>query len=347
MDVLKYFGLALLPALVGCQIPYIAHTAYHQAKLFSRRVPVDDVMKDPKTSEATKAKLRLVQDARAFAEHRLSLNSTKNYSQFVELEDAYVSYIVHAAPVFKLESYEWWFPIVGKVPYKGYFIKEKAKAAAKGFDPQEYDTYVRGVTAFSTLGWFTDPLYSSMINYAEYDLVNTVIHETVHATIYFKNEGKLNERMATFLGDYGTELFYLEKEGKDSLTLKKIYFEQEDQKEFSKFLSKEMKDLRAWYGSLAGKHPYEERQKRFQEIQDRYASDLKPKMKTNAFSNFSKEPLNNARLLAVGTYYEDMSDFERLKDKIGPDFKALVVYLKTLTKSPRPESELRSFVAGP
>lgn len=347
MDVLRAFGIVSLPLLMGCQIPYIAHTAYNQAKLFSRRVPVKEVLNDPKTEDATKTKLKLVLEARAFAEDQLGLNSSDNYSEFVKLDGPYVTYIVHAAPVFELESYQWWFPIVGKVPYKGYFDKEKAETAAKGFEPERYDTFVRGVTAFSTLGWFSDPLYSSMIAYSDHDLVNTVIHETVHATIYFKNKGGLNERMATFLGDYGTELFYQAKEGPESPTVKKIRAEQEDQKVFSRFLSKEMSDLRSWYSGLKGRKPMAERTKRLEDIQKRFISDVKTKMKTDQFGSFAREPLNNARLLAAGTYYEDLSDFERLQAKLGPDFKALVAYLKNLAKSSDPEKELRAYAAGP
>lgn len=347
MDVLKAAVLLSIPFIAGCQIPYIAHTAYNQAKLFSRRVPVQKVIEDPKTEDATKSKLKLVLEARAFAGNKLGLDSTENYSKFVQLDGPYVTYIVHAAPKFELESYQWWFPIVGKVPYKGYFNKEMARDAAKGFDPGQYDTFVRGVTAFSTLGWFSDPLYSSMIAYSEHDLVNTVIHETVHATIYFKNKGHLNERMATFLGDYGTELFYQEKEGADSPTIRKIRAEQEDQKLFSQFLSKEMKDLRSWYASLKGQRPIDERTKRLDEIQKRFVTELKTKMKTEQFASFAREPLNNARLLAAGTYYEDLTDFERLRAKLGPDFKALVAYLKNLSKSSDPERELRAFVSGP
>jgi predicted aminopeptidase len=353
MDVLKHYlipTLVLAPTLAlssGCSVSYVGHTAYNQAKLFFRRTAIEKVLADSKTPEAAKAKLRLAQEAKEFAEKELGLNKTKNYTQFVQLDGPYVSYIVHAAPVFKLESHQWWFPIVGHVPYKGYFKKELAEEEAGSFKSSEFDTYVRGVSAFSTLGWFKDPLYSSMLAYDDHDLVNTVIHETVHATIYFKNHGGLNERMATFLGDYGSELFFTAREGKNSPTAKGIREEREDQKMFSQFLSREMAELRAWYKSLAAADkPFTEKEKRLQEIQNRFSSELKPKLKTGQFAGFTREPLNNARLLALGTYYEDLGEFERLRDKLGPDFRALVAYLKNLAKSPKPETELKAF-AGP
>lgn len=344
MDVLKLAICALL--LTGCQVPYLAHTAYNQAKLISRREPITKVLKDEKVKEETKSKLRLVLEVRNFSEQILGLAKSDNYTKFVQLDGPYVSYIVHAAPVFALESYEWWFPIVGHVPYKGYFSKDKAEAEAKTFKPEEYDTYVRGVTAFSTLGWFSDPVFSSMLDYSEHDLVNTVIHETVHATLYFKSDGRLNERMATFLGDYGTELFYLNKEGPDSPTLKKIKTESADQKKFSDFLTHEMTELRAWYKSLSGQKPFAEKAKKLKGIHQRFETELKPQLKTKSFSSFAQKPLNNATLLSLGTYYEDLSDFERLKQKLGPEFQTLLSYLKNLAKSSKPSSELKAFVSG-
>jgi len=198
-------------ALASCQITYYLKSAYHQAKLLKSRVDIEEAIKSSTLSQENKQKLLLATEARVFAENSLKLKKTKNYTSFVQLDRPYVSYILRAAPIYELKHYLWSFPIVGDLPYKGYFSEEEAKSAAKDFSHKEYDTYVRGVTAYSTLGYFNDPILSSMLRYQNHDLVNTIIHETVHATIYIKNNADFNERLATFIGNKGAELFYLKK----------------------------------------------------------------------------------------------------------------------------------------
>ena len=239
-------------SLSGCVVGYLTKSSYNQMKLLMSRTPIDEVLEDPKVDEATKKKLRLAKEAKEFAEKELGLTPTNNYGTFVDLGRPYVSWIVRAAPVYKLEAYLWTFPIVGSIPYKGYFNKEDALEEAKDFDPNKYDTYVRGVGAYSTLGWFDDPILSSMTTMRESDFVNVIIHETVHATIYIKSQADFNERLATFLGDLGAEMFYFKREGEGSPTVKQTRLENADGKLFSKFITQELKELRAWY-SLADK----------------------------------------------------------------------------------------------
>jgi predicted aminopeptidase len=155
--------------LLGCQLDYFIHSTYHQALLMNARVPVEKVLRSEKTPEETKSKLRLVREAKSFAEEKLGLNATGNYDTFVQLDSPYVSYVVQAAKAYELKPHLWRFPFVGAVPYKGYFVKDLAEKEARTFSPSEYDTYVRGVSAFSLLGWLRDPIYSSMIRYSDED----------------------------------------------------------------------------------------------------------------------------------------------------------------------------------
>lgn len=336
--------------LTGCQIPYMINSGWQQAKLYSKRESIERVLSNSKESEETKRKLRLVLDVRSFAENELGLKRTSNYRQYVALDRPYVSYIVHAAPPFRLESYRWWFPIVGHVPYKGYFSKAEAEEEAKKFSQKNFDVFVRGVSAYSTLGWFNDPVWSSMIVYNDVDLVNTIIHETVHATLFIKNQADFNERLATFLGDFGTELFYLKKEGPASPHLVQLKDERFDQNLFSEFISREMTNVRTWYKeneALESRSKKEEKEKLLKAIQLRFTSEIKPKMKRGGYSAFAADPLNNARLLSYGTYFEDLSDFEKLRQKIGPDFKSVLAYLQNLSASKTPESDLKTFVTSP
>src|SRR5262249_33798482 len=133
--------------------------------------------------EETKRKLRLVLEVKKFAEEKLSLTSNRNYLTYVALDRDSVSYVLQVAPFNELSHYEWDYPIVGKMPYKGFFNKDLAKEEAKKFPEEKWDTYIRGVSAYSTLGWFHDPVLSSMLKYSDHELVDTIIHETVHANV--------------------------------------------------------------------------------------------------------------------------------------------------------------------
>jgi predicted aminopeptidase len=243
----RWFILALLgislPLLSGCQISYLVKSAYFQASLLSKRVPIEEALKDPKLTDEQKHKLKLAEEAHDFAESDLGLAHTKSYTTFVQLNRPYVTYVLSAAPKNELQAYKWWYPVVGSLPYRGFFDPESAKDEAEKMKAKGFDVYVRGVSAYSTLGWFSDPVLSSMLGYRDYDLVDTVIHETVHATIYIKSEADFNERLAVFFGNKGTQEFYKKREGPESKTLKDIASDHADEKLFADFIFKEIKKL--------------------------------------------------------------------------------------------------------
>jgi len=354
MDVLRIFfpkkiiflllGIFVTSLLTGCQISYYVKSAYNQMSMLNQRVPFEKALQDPTLSETDKQKIRLAKEAHDFAETDLHLHHGKSYTTFVKLDRPYVTYVVSASPKWELKHFLWSYPFVGSLPYKGYFNEADAKDEAEGLKQKDYDTYLRGVSAYSTLGYFDDPLLSSMLGYSDEDLVNTVIHETVHATLYIKSSADFNERLAVFLGGKGTEMFYLKKEGADSPTLKKIKDENEDDKLFSDFISAEIKSLEEWYKKQTV-HDESARQARFKEIQADFTKELLPKLKTENHKNFAKVSLNNARLLVYKTYMQDLSDFQVLYDQVGHDFTKFIDTCRTLEKSKHPEEDLKALTA--
>ncbi len=344
---MKYLAMALVALLTSsCQIGYLVKSGYHQMSLLSKRVPIEKVLDDPKVDEAIKAKLRLAQEARQFSETFLKLSTTKNYTSYVALEQPYVSYVVSASPKWKLEHHLWSFPLVGEVPYKGFYKETEAQQEEQELKNKNLDTYLRGVAAYSTLGWFNDPILSSMLHYKNHHLVNTIIHETVHATLYIKSSADFNERMAVFLGNKGTELFYLKKEGPQSETLKQIQNENEDDKVFSQFITAEIQNLKGWYDqNPETTSSEEERKKHFSAIQDHFKKTVLPRMKTDSYQNFSKTELNNARLLLFKTYMQDLSDFQKLFDLTEANFSEFLTCCEKLKKGEKPEEGLKSLVA--
>lgn len=342
MDVLvKSIFVATLPLLLsGCQLTYLLKSAYNQMSIIYNREPIEKVLKSENLTKNERDKLSLVQVVRVFAAETLKLNVGKNYSTYVQLKKPYVVWAVNASPKWKLEHHLWYFPIVGSVPYKGFPKEEDAKEEAEALQDKGYDTYIRGVSAYSTLGWFNDPILSSMLRYSEEDLVNTIIHESVHATLYIKSNADFNERLATFIGDKGTELFYETREGKSSPHLVIIKNENHDQKIFSQFISEEIKAL----SQLFKDHPEEDltlRENHYNEIKKRFKDIIRPQLKSSNYQNFEKLPLNNARLLLFKTYIEDLTDFQTLFDKLQGDLPLFVSKVKTLESHKDPIEGLK------
>ena len=339
--------LALLALLnSGCQMGYLMKSGYGQMKLLSSRVPLTDALQDSALDENKKKKLRLAEEARIFAEQELHLATSKNYTSYVELGRPYVTYVVSAAPKWELKHYQWSYPFMGKMPYKGYFNEADAMEEEKSLQKEDLDTYMRGVSAYSTLGWFNDPILSSMLRYDDYDLVNTIIHETVHATLYIKHAAEFNERLATFLGNKGAELFYLKKEGPESPTLQKIRLENDDNKLFSTFISEELKSLEQWYKNLpANERAEEKRSERIREIQKKFTAEIVPQLKTDNYKKFSDAKLNNARLLVYKTYMQDLSDFEKLYEVAGRSYSKFIENCRSLEKAKDPAAALKEMIA--
>jgi predicted aminopeptidase len=342
--VITLTGLVL--SLSSCQIGYYFSSGINQWKMANTRVPIDEALFQKNTfTEEQKNKIRLSQKARYFAFEKLNLKETKNYSTYIDLKRPYVTWVVQAAEKWEMKTYEWSYPIVGKMPYKGFFNEEDAQAEARDMQKKGYDTYVRGVSAYSTLGWFQDSLLSSMLRYKEHDLVNTIIHEVVHTTIYIKNNADFNEKLAVFIGAKGSEMFYKDLEGEHSKTLELIKNENADDVLFAKFVTDELAKMTDWYIKNK-KDNYTDadelaRQARLNLIIEDFTNKFKPTLKTNAYYKFEKEKMNNARLGMYKTYMENLDQFEVLYKKLNGDLLKFIEVVKTLEKSDDPEEDLK------
>ena len=328
-------------SLTSCQIGYYLSSAKNQFQMMSSRHSIDQALQEKNLTEEQRRKILISQKARFFAFEKLRLKETKNYSTFIDLKRPYVTWVVHAAEKWKMKNYEWSYPVVGNMPYKGFFNEQDAKAEAFEMSEQGYDTYVRGVSAYSTLGWFQDSLLSSMLRYKEHDLVNTVIHEIVHTTIYIKNNADFNEKLAVFIGAKGSEIFYTDLEGPHSKTLKLIKDENEDDILFAKFVTDEIKKLDVWYSEKPDQLNTAARDARLDSILTQFSTVLKPQLKTNLYLKFEKEKMNNARLGLYKTYMENLDQFEILYKKLGNDLLKFIDAVKTLEKSDDPEADFR------
>jgi len=173
-------------------------------------------LKDEKVEEEIKEGIRLVQEVTEFSEERLGLRPDGSYSTFYQVEGDALIYLVSACPQDSLEPYTWRFPIVGEMEYKGFFNKKDAAKEIKKLEERGFDTCLQHAIAFSTLGWLRDPIYSTVLDHHPVIVINIIIHELVHSTVFFKGETEFNEQLASFVAEKGTLLFITERFGRSS-----------------------------------------------------------------------------------------------------------------------------------
>ena len=201
--------VAGLVALVGTRTGrYLLRAGWEEARILAGRRPIAALVADPAVDAATRDKLRLVLEARAFAVDALGLAADESFTQFTQLERDTLVVLVSGVRKDRLLVRSWWFPVVGRVPYKGFFDVDDARAEARGLAERGYDVALRPASAFSTLGWFNDPLLSTTLRADSASLVNTVIHELLHNTFYAPGHTVLNESFANFVGARGAERFF-------------------------------------------------------------------------------------------------------------------------------------------
>lgn len=201
-------ALGITSALCGCSIRYITASAWKQAKILASRQPLPDAATSTELSESEKELIADVPAVRAFAKDKLALNVGGAYSKFAVVPKDALSWIVLGAKKDSFTLKTWWFPIVGTVPYKGFSDGESAKAGADALDKEGYETWVRPAGAFSSLGWFDDPVVSSMLQDGRVPLTNTLIHELSHRTFWVKNEVAFNETTANVVGGIGAIQYF-------------------------------------------------------------------------------------------------------------------------------------------
>lgn len=201
--------------------------------LLSQAELLADLLHRPDTPVGLKQALDEIEPIKIFAREH-GLTATRSYNSFAAVEQEAVVWVITACPAFNLEPKTWNFPIVGSFPYIGFFSRHEAEAFAKPWEQQGLDVFVRGAGAYSTLGWFSDPVLSTMLtqgNSVLGDLVNTVLHESMHATFWLKDQGYLNESVAEFTAQHLTPEYLAKRFGPASTALR-AYEKEEQQREF-------------------------------------------------------------------------------------------------------------------
>jgi len=303
--------LALL--LAGCDVRYIARAAYEEGRLLWHRQPIATVMAKPDLPADIRVKLATVMAVRKFDAERLGLKVGGAYETITNVDQRAIVWVVMAAPRTSLTPYTWWFPIVGEVPYRGYFDKEQAQAEAAKMEAAGYDTYVRSAIAFSSLGFFNDPLLSNLLALDRVELAGVITHELFHRTYFLASDVMFDESAATWIGSRGAMEFFAATEGADSADAVAARGVYENDLKFATFLlQQEARLLRLYQSGLPRDEILKRREEIFVSINADYAK-LKPSLSGLERFDLDRIKLNNAVLVNYLLYFHDLANFAALE----------------------------------
>jgi predicted aminopeptidase len=323
---LALVAVGLAVGVWACSPLYVIKAGIAEAKILHARRPITQVLLDSTTDADTRGKLAFVLEARRFAADDLGMNPGDAYTTYTKLEHDTLALVLSAAYKDRLVPKTWWFPIVGRVPYKGFFSEEDAKEAQANLDAEGFDTYLRPTSAFSTLGWFNDPLLSTVLRSDAVDVVETVLHELAHRYLFVSGHVRFNESYAMFVGRVGAADFFCTRRGGGPDTVKCLRAQARwrDYERFSVFVDGLVSQLDSVYddSTLTSQQKIEQRQGVFSRALEHFDKDVQPTFEAYSFSGFRDTPLNNATLLARIRYFHRLPDFQALLDQHHGDLRA-------------------------
>jgi len=343
-------------AFTGCRtVGYYAQAVRGQCQMLARQQSCEKLLADPNTPDELKAKLQLSREICDFASRELKLPANGHYQRYADLHRRHAVWNVYAAPEFSLGPKTWWYPIVGSLEYRGFFAEPDARNCAAELGGRGFDVYVEGVEAYSTLGWFTDPLLNTFIHHDEAELAEILFHELAHQRVFASGDTDFNEAFATAVGEEGVRRWCQAKG--DAATLERYSSTLRRNAEFVQLVTAARNQLKSCYGETetpAGQikatkrtrdvPPAElrrEKQRILNELQRDYE---KRKADWGGYAGYDEwfaRGVNNAQLNSVATYYDLRPAFERLLHAQGGDLERFYSAAKKLAKLPKAERQQR------
>lgn len=302
----------LLVWFSGCGLDYYLHLAKGQARIAWSSTPIAEVLASSTTPQATAEKLQLIAQLRQFAHRRLGLRTGDSYTRFLDTGGQPVSWNVSACPPERFDPHLWHFPIVGDLPYKGFFSRERAIRERDRLQAQGLDVAMGPVSAYSTLGFFADPVLSTMLEEEEAGLAELLLHELTHATIFPPGQSEYSESAATFVGQAGALVFLADKYGPESPQVLQTRLRQDDARRFSAFIKGVVDSLDSLYArALTREEVLQRRQEVFARAKEQYQA-RRGEFAVANYDAFLKWEVNNARLLSYRRYHRDLELFARV-----------------------------------
>jgi predicted aminopeptidase len=328
------FLFALVSGLCGCaNISYYYQAVEGQMQIWHRSRPIAQVMEDAQTPPQVRERLALALRVRDFASAELALPDNGSYRKYADLERPFVVWNVFAAGELSIVPKEWCFPFAGCVGYRGYFNQARAEQFGEELRREGFDVFVQGIPAYSTLGWFDDPVLNTVVRYPEAQLAQLIFHELAHQVVYVKGDTVFNESFAVAVELEGVDRWL----ARDGNATKRTAFDLYEQRKtaFIGLVMKYRDSLKALYASTAP--DAEKKRKKAETFAALKAEYLALKSSWGGFAGYDRffaQELSNAHLVPVATYSELVSGFRRVLAENGGDFRRFFEAVKKLGKLP-------------
>lgn len=344
--------LAVVVAVSGCHtLGFYSQALKGQYQIFAHQKPIESLLADTQTPERLKARFQLLNRLRAFARSDLQLPVDDHYRKYVDVHRPFVVWNVEAAPEFSMQPKTWWYPLVGSLEYRGYFSKEGATNYALTLRTQGYDVSVGGVEAYSTLGWFKDPVLNTFIFEPDADLAEVLFHELGHQRVFARGDTDFNEAFATAVGEEGARRWLKSKDDTTDLETYQAHLRHTEQ--FVHLVMKTRARLEALYGdqrdgdgkvhasrkprSAAGDQLRQRKQSILAEMKQEYAHLKQQWNGDTDYDGWFRHDLNNAHLNSIAAYYDLLPGFEQLLAENGGDLEKFYRAAERLSKKPKQE----------
>jgi predicted aminopeptidase len=316
---------------------YLLRAGYEEARILRRRRPIAELVADPATSHVLRDKLDLVLAARTFAHDSLGLATGESFTTYSAIDRDTLVLVLSGAYRDQLKSYTWWFPIVGRVPYKGYFDFAEARRQEQALSARGFDARLGAASAFSTLGWFNDPLLPSTVRGDSLTLANTVIHELTHNTFYASGGAVFNESFANFVGSRGAERFYRSRG--QTAQADEVLARWQDEKVLGRFWA----SLYARVDSTFKAHPGSEaahvaeriaaRDSLYADARSQLIHDVGPQLRTVSLVAIEHVHFDNALLMSRRVYLTNLDAFDAVLARSSGDLRRAVVAIIAAAKA--------------
>lgn len=335
-----FYILILLPLLCGCQsISYYNQAVGGHMNLMAARRPVVDVLEDPQTPPEVKARLEYILSVRDFAQNELNLPVGSNYLKYVKLDRPYVVWNVFAAPEFSLTPKTWCYPVIGCAAYRAYFSEEDAHMMASSLAEEGYDVFTGGVMAYSTLGWFDDPVLSSFLRLSETQSAGLIFHELAHQLLYVPDDSAFNESFATTVEQEGIRRWLI---ARDEPQIFRVYLQKhEEHQEFIKLLQKYRTELVSLYQkNIEESAKRKQKTQIFDELRNEFNTTKNATGNLSRYTNWFSSSINNAKLTSVATYHDLVPGFQTLVQNNDGDLQQFYRECQNIAKL-KPDERLR------
>jgi predicted aminopeptidase len=309
-------------------VRYLTRAGFEETRILKARQPIDGLVRDSSVAPETRASLQLVLESRDYAAS-LGLAAKKTYTTFADVGRDTLLLVLSASPKDCLCPYTWKYPIVGRVPYKGFFDFDMARKSAMDLEQRGYDTYVRPSAAFSTLGWFNDPLLSTALERDSVELSSLVFHEIAHNTLYVKSATPFNESFAQMAGYRAAQSFFRERG--DTVRAARARDRWLDEVLLSQYYRDLTERLESLYSSGVDSAALDSGRAAVAEwAREQLEGPLAEQFRTYRIGPLSERPINNARIISARIYRTRLELFEAWFEQHGQDIAAAVRRLAVL-----------------